>query len=61
MNNVFKLKIENHYNLRQVSKFYRPIVKAVYHGIESVSIIRGTKNMAYTARKIKQHGKSRKF
>ena len=39
MDNVFKLKIENHYNLRQVSKFYRPIVKTVYHGIESVSYV----------------------
>lgn len=34
MDNTFKLKTENPYNLRQVSKFSRLIVKAVYHGAE---------------------------
>ena len=65
MDNVFKLKTKNPYNLRQVSEFSRPIVKAVYHGIESISCL-GNMNMAYmgyiyTARKTKEHEKSRKF
>ena len=47
MDNVFKLRTENPYSLRQVSEFSRPIVKTVYHGTESL----GTKNMGYTARK----------
>ena len=63
--NVFKLKTKNPYNLRQVSEFSRPIVKAVYHGIESISCL-GNMNMVYmgyiyTARKTKEHEKSRKF
>ena len=31
MSNLFKLKAENSYNLRQVSGFSRPMVKSVYH------------------------------
>ena len=34
MDNIFKLKTEDPYNLRQVSKFSRLIVKTVYHGTE---------------------------
>ena len=30
INNMFKLKAENSYNLRQVSEFSRPMVKSVY-------------------------------
>ena len=37
MSNMFKLKAENSYNLRQVSEFSRPMVKRVYHGTESIS------------------------
>ena len=39
MNNIFKLKTENSYNLRQVSEFSRPMVKSVYHGTESISYL----------------------
>ena len=37
MNNIFKLREENSYNLRQVSEFSRPMVKSVYHGTERIS------------------------
>ena len=37
MSNMFKLKAENSYNLRQVSEFSRLMVKSVYHGTESIS------------------------
>ena len=39
MDNVFKLRTENPYSLRQVSKFSRPIVKTTYHGTESLSYL----------------------
>ena len=39
MDNVFKLKTENPYNLRQISEFSRLIVKTVYHGTESISYL----------------------
>ena len=39
MDNVFKLKAENPYNLRQVSEFSRPIVKTLYHETESISYL----------------------
>ena len=39
MNNIFKLKLENPYNLRQVSEFSRPMVKSVYHGTGSISYL----------------------
>ena len=39
INNIFKLKTENSYNLRQVSEFSRPTVKSVYHGTESISYL----------------------
>ena len=39
MNNIFKLKTENSYNLRQVSEFSRPMIKNVYHGTESISYL----------------------
>ena len=35
--NIFKLRVENPYNLRHVSEFSRPMVKSVYHGTESIS------------------------
>ena len=37
MKNIIKLKVENPYNLRQVSEFCRSMVKSVYHGTESIS------------------------
>ena len=40
MSNMFKLKAENSYNLRQVSEISRPMVKSVYHGNESISYLR---------------------
>ena len=39
MDNVFKLRTENLYSLRQVSQFFRPIVKTVFHGTESLSYL----------------------
>ena len=39
MNNIFKLRVENPYNLRQVSEFSRPMVKSVYHGTKSISYL----------------------
>ena len=37
MNNIFKLRVKNSCNLRQVSEFSRPMVEIVYHGTESIS------------------------
>ena len=42
MNNIFKLRAENPYNLSHVSGFSKPIIKSVYQGTESVSYL-GTK------------------
>ena len=39
MSNMFKLKAENSYNLRQISEFSRPIVKSAYHGTENISYL----------------------
>ena len=39
MNNIFKLRAENPYNLKQVSEFSRPMIKSVYHGTESISYL----------------------
>ena len=39
MDNVFRLRTDNPYNLRQASEFSRPIVKTVYHGSESISYL----------------------
>ena len=39
IDNVFKLRTENLYSLRQVSEFSRPIVKTVYHGTKSLSYL----------------------
>ena len=36
MNNIFKLRAENPYNLRHVSEFSRPMNKGVYRGTESI-------------------------
>ena len=39
MNDIFKQKENSRYNLREISKFLRPLVKSVYHGSESVSFL----------------------
>ena len=39
ISNMFKLKAEDSYNLRQVSEFSRSMVKSVYHGTESISYL----------------------
>ena len=39
MNNIFKSKVENLYNLKHVSEFSRPMVKSVYHETESISYL----------------------
>ena len=37
MNDIFKLRGEQTFNLRKPSQFYRPKVNSVYNGTESVS------------------------
>ena len=39
MSNMFKLKVENSYNLRQVSEFSGLMVKSVYHETEIISCL----------------------
>ena len=39
MNNIFAQRDKSRYNLRQISKFLRPLVKSVSHGSENVSLI----------------------
>ena len=39
MNDIFKRRGEQTYNLRKLSQFYRPKVNFVYNGTESVSFI----------------------
>ena len=39
VNNIFKLRAENSYNLKQVSEFSKPMVKSAYHGTESISYL----------------------
>ena len=39
MNYIFTQKDNSRYNLRQISKFSRPLVKSVYHRSESVSFL----------------------
>ena len=37
MHEIFKIKDQPHYNLRYNSLFFRPLVKSVYKGTESLS------------------------
>ena len=37
MNRVFKLSSDSHYNLRQISQFFRSLVRSVYQGTENIS------------------------
>ena len=39
MNEIFEIRNEHHYSLRQNSQFFRPLVKSVYHGTESLSYL----------------------
>ena len=39
MNNIFKLRAENPYNLRHVSEFCRLMVRSVYHATEIISYL----------------------
>ena len=39
MNDIFKLRGEQTFNLRKLSQFYRPKVNSVYNGTESVSFL----------------------
>ena len=52
MNSIFKLKVGNPYNLRQVSEFTRPMVKSMYHGTESISYL-GPKTLDILPDKLK--------
>ena len=36
MNEIIEVRNEHPYNLRQNSEFFRPLVKSVYHGTESL-------------------------
>ena len=38
-NEIFQVANEHPYNLRQKSQFFRPLVKSVYHGPESLSYL----------------------
>ena len=40
MNDIFKIKGEQTYNLRKLSQFYRPKVNFVYNGTQSVPFLR---------------------
>ena len=39
MNDIFKLRGEQTYNLRKLSQFYRPKINSVFNGTESVSFL----------------------
>ena len=39
MHEIFKLKDQPHYNLRYNSLFFRPLVKSVYKGTQSLSFL----------------------
>ena len=39
MNEIFEVRNEHSYHLRQNSQFFRPLVKSVYHGTESLSYL----------------------
>ena len=39
MNEIFELRNERRYNLRQSSQFFLPLVNSVYHGTESLSYL----------------------
>ena len=39
MNQIFKLNSDNRYNLKQISEFYRSLVRLIYHGTESISCL----------------------
>ena len=39
MNNIFKVRAKNSDNFRHFSQIYRPMVKSVYHGTESISYL----------------------
>ena len=40
MNDIFKIRGEQTYNLRKLSQFYRPKVNSVYNGLQSASFLR---------------------
>ena len=39
VNDIFTQRSNSRYNLRQTSKISRPLVKPLYHGSESVSLL----------------------
>ena len=39
MNEIFEVRNEHPYNLRQNYQFFRPLVRSVYHGTESISYL----------------------
>ena len=39
MNDVFTQKNNSRYNLKQISKLSRPLVKSVYHGSNGISLL----------------------
>ena len=60
MNNIFKLRAEDSYNLRQVSELFRPRIKSVYHGTESISYL-GPKTWNTLPEKLKNVGNLEHF
>ena len=55
MNNVIKLKTENSYNIRQLLSFLGQLIRLY------IMRLKVYQNSGYTARKIKEYRKSRKF
>ena len=39
MNEIFEVRNEHPYNLKRNSQFFRPLIKSVYHGNESLSYL----------------------
>ena len=39
MNGIFKLNSHSRFNLRQISQFFRPLVRSVYHEAENISYL----------------------
>ena len=39
MNEIFEVRNEHHYNLRQNYQFYRPLAKSVYYGTKGLSYV----------------------
>ena len=54
MNEIFELKNEHPYNLRQHSQYLRPLVKSLYHRTESLSYL-GSKSLGHTPKHLQKY------